>query len=97
MIDTIDTREPINITEDSDLGRAVRIMWIDSGEHQDRGWDNRENFTDALVCSPCETVGMWLGESADAIIIAQSRDKHNDNWMAIQVIWKPSLVRKEWL
>ena len=88
----------VDITQDPDLGRAVRIIWIDSGLHRDRGWAPREEFLESdFHVLEVETVGLWMGESDTAISIGQSRDAHNDNWIAAQIIYKPCIVRKEWL
>lgn len=91
-------REVHDIEQDPDLGRAVRIIWIDSGLHRSQGWGTLEDYKvhkDGVM--EVETVGLWMGQSAKAIAVAQSRDEDNGNWMAAQIIYKPCIIRKEWL
>lgn len=89
---------PHHIAEDSDLGRAIRIIWTDSGMSRDKGWASREVYAEFDMSSlTCETVGLWLGQDDDVVAVAQSRDEVNDNWLCAQIIWKPSIIRKEWL
>jgi len=87
-----------DITSDDNLGRAVRVRWIDSGMHYDAGWAHREEFLgDDLKTMECESVGLWMGESDHAVALGQTRDIENNNWMAAQIIWKPSILAVEWL
>lgn len=84
---------PTTVIEDPDTGRAVRVRWIDSGLHVE-GWRR----TDAIVAAPpeVETVGLWLGESMDAIAIASTRGDEGA-WLNVQVIWKDAVTTKEFL
>jgi len=88
-----------SVVEDADLGRPVRIRWIDSGGHDNRAWAPRTEFMAAVELDDmvCETVGLWMGENDTVIAIAQTRDAHNGNWLSVQVIWKPALILKEYL
>lgn len=88
----------VHITEDEHLGRPCRARWIDSGMSRDKGWAKREAYM-ALESGAmeCETVGLWLGEDDEHIVIAQTRDKQNDNWLMAQVIWKHAVLLVEWL
>lgn len=88
----------MNITADKDVGRAVRVIWTDSGFHHDEGWAPIETFMAADVhAMRVETVGIWMGENEEVIAVAQSRDEDNCNWLAAQIILKSCVVKKEWL
>lgn len=92
------SRAAVDIQQDVNLGRAIRVMWTDSGCHHDAGWAKLDEFFDGtLRVLDVETIGLWMGENDDIVAVAQSRDVGNDNWMAAQVIWKPSIISKEWL
>lgn len=82
------------IAADADEGRPVRIRWTDSGMAI-HGWQPREVIEP--VMSSVETVGLWMGENEEIVMIGGSRDRLNGNWGECQLIWKPSISHKEWL
>jgi hypothetical protein len=43
------------------------------------------------------SVGLWMGENDDVIMVAGAKDDANQNWLHVQLIWKPSIVRQVWL
>lgn len=90
--------DSVLITQDEHLGRPVRILWVDSGLAIGPGWQTIEDVTrDHPNVLQVETVGLWCGENEHVVMVCQSRDVHNQNWNQPMVIWKPSLVSKEWL
>lgn len=85
------------VMQDEDTGRPVRIVWTDSGLAYHSGW---ERFHDAVSEShvmDVETVGLWMGENARVVMIAHSRDSVNENWNVSMAIYKPCILKKEWL
>lgn len=83
-----------SIVGDEDEGRPVRIKWTDSGMAV-HGWQQRDSIAPTMPA--IETVGLWMGESADVVMVGGSRDPNNSNWGECQLIWKPSITSKEWL
>lgn len=83
------------ITEDEDTGRAVQVTWTDSGQAL-HGWQSEATIREHVM-PVIETVGIWIGESDDMVMVAGSRDETNCNWGECQLIWKPAISRKEWL
>lgn len=91
-------RESVNA--DEDLGRAVRVRWIDSGLAVHDGWMLRSELPDN-VCT-VETMGLWIGENEDVVMVAGTRAEagsmgSSEQWLNCQLIWKPSIVSQEWL
>lgn len=89
-----------NVMLDGDLGRVVRIRWIDSGMSLPHRWLTREQAMtkmETMESAPVETVGLWMGENDYVVMVGQSRDRTNDNWMAAQLIWKQCITEKEFL
>jgi hypothetical protein len=84
----------MSIVADADEGRPVRVCWTDSGMAV-HGWQSRESIDP--VMSSIETVGLWMGEDEEIVMIGGSRDRLNENWGECQLIWKPSISLKEWL
>lgn len=97
MTDAELARESVNA--DDDLGRAVRVRWIDSGLAVHDGWMLRSELPDN-VCT-VETMGLWIGENEDVVMVAGTRAEAgamgSEQWLNCQLIWKPSIVSKEWL
>lgn len=91
-----DSEELSTVMQDDDVGRAVRIRWVDSGLAYGAGWQKIDDLPDIHV-ETCETVGIWMGENDNVVMVGQTRDAANDNWNQPMVIWKPSIVAKEWL
>jgi len=88
-----------SISEDADLGRAVRVRWIDSGLAAHDGWMLMSEIpTDVATV---ETIGLWLGENDNVVMVAGTRAMEgmgqSEQYLNAQVIWKPSIVSKEWL
>lgn len=88
-----------DITADADLGRSVRIRWIDSGLAAHDGWMSRSEIPTNVWT--VETVGLWLGENDNVVAVAGTRalgeDKGSEQYLNAQLIYKPCVVSKEWL
>lgn len=81
-----------------EVGRPVRIRWVDSGMTVPR-WAAAsyiEGKTQDML-GAVETVGLWMGENEHVVMVGQSRDVTNGNWMAGTLIYKPCILDKEWL
>jgi hypothetical protein len=83
-----------SVSQDEDTGRPVRVRWVDSGLGI-TGWKQMKDMPSDV--SHCESVGLWMGENDRIVMIGGSRDDTNDNWNEAQLIWKPSIISKEWL
>jgi hypothetical protein len=84
-----------SITLDSDTGRPVRVLWVDSGLSAGDGWQKVADLpTDVETV---ETIGLWMGENEHIVMVAGTRDFANESWLAVQLIWKNAITRKEWL
>lgn len=86
--------EALSVAQDADIGRAVRITWIDSGQAA-HGWQSIDSLPAATPT--IETVGLWMGENANVMMVGGSHDAINCNWGECQLIWKPAVLNKEWL
>lgn len=82
------------VMQDDDLGRPVRIRWIDSGLAV-HGWSAEHELPKTV--SHCESVGLWMGENDEVVMVGGTRDAETSNWLNVQLIWKPSIIEKEWL
>lgn len=87
--------EVANVNADADLGRPVRIVWIDSGLSVHNGWMDAKDLP-AMV-ETVETVGLWMGENDSIVMVAGTRDSSNESWLHAQLIWKAAITAKEWL
>ena len=94
QVDELDAEVVGSVNQDDDLGRPVRILWIDSGLAV-HGWTQRHEMP-AMV-ETVESVGLWMGENDDVVMIGGTRDKGNHSWLNCQLIWKESIRGKEWL
>lgn len=83
-----------SVSADEDLGRPVRVRWLDSGLAL-YGWQQKGDLPDNV--SEVESVGLWMGENENVVMVGGTRDAENQNWLNVQLIWKPCLVAKEWL
>lgn len=86
-----------SLQQDEDTGRAVRIRWTDSGLAHHTGWQSFTSATDDHKVMDVETVGIWMGENEQVVMVAHSRDADNDNWNVSMTIFKPCIISKEWL
>jgi hypothetical protein len=93
------TRCPVSedVTADENIGRAVRIRWIDSGLHSDRSWAGLHEWELDMKAAECDTVGLWIGENENVVAVAQTHDAANGNWMAVQVVWKVAVIAIDFL
>lgn len=82
------------VMQDDDLGRPVRVRWMDSGLAL-TGWKQKTELPSFI--SPVESVGLWMGENDEVVMMAGAHDEDNHNWLNVQLIWKPSVIVKEWL
>jgi hypothetical protein len=83
-----------NVNADDDLGRPVRIKWIDSGLAVG-SWTQARDLPDDVAT--VESIGMWMGENDHVVYLAGTRDVDNENWLNCQLIWKRAIIEKEWL
>lgn len=92
--DRDEAAEALSVIEDDNLGKPVRVRWIDSGMSI-HGWRQLP----AVFEDPpsVETVGLWMGENERVVMVGGSRDADNENWGECQLIWKPSITSREWL
>lgn len=89
----------LTIESDDNVGRAVRIHWIDSGMSL-HGWRTSDTLPE--MTPYIETVGIWMGENPNVVMVGGSRDPSNvdsskGNWGECQLIWKLAITRMEWL
>ena len=87
-----------DITSDENLGRPVRVNWIDSGLAV-HSWTTLKDMPDNV--EHVESVGLWMGENDNVVMLAGTRagtrDSSNDNWLNCQLIWKQAIIEQEWL
>lgn len=86
-----------SVTEDENTGRAVRIIWTDSGLAYHNVWERFEAVAEKARVMDVETVGIWMGENERVVMVAHSRDADNENWNVSMSIYKPCIIKKEWL
>lgn len=95
---TSDEREEMKtVNEDCNTGRAVRIVWTDSGLAHHAGWEKFRDVGERSRVMEVETVGIWMGENDDVVMVAHSRDDANQNWNVAMTIYKPCITQKVWL
>ena len=82
------------VMQDADKGRVVRVRWIDSGLAV-HGWNHPHEVPKSV--ETVESVGLWMGENDEVVMVAGTRDMANDNWLNVQLIYKPCIIDKEWL
>lgn len=89
----------VDITSDDRTGSEVRVTWIDSGLSRDKGWASKSKYMEGLSLQmmTVRTVGLYLGETDDVFVVAQSHDSDNGNWTATQVIAKSCIKAVHWL
>lgn len=87
----------LTVQQDDNTGRAVRIIWTDSGLAYNTGWGKFRAHSDRARVTDVETVGLWMGESDTVVMLAHSRDEDNENWNVSMTIFKPCIKSKEWL
>ncbi len=92
-----DEAELNTVEQDEHTGKAVRIVWTDSGLAYHNGWESFRDATDTARVMDVETVGLWMGENERVVMIAHSRDQDNENWNVCMAIYKPCIKTKEWL
>jgi len=81
--------------EGDNVGRAIRVVWVDSGLAVHDGWIDADSLPDNV--ETVESVGIWIGENDNVVIIAGTRDHENEQWLNCQLIWKKAIVEKRWL
>lgn len=86
-----------SLMQDENTGRAVRLVWIDSGLAFHNGWEKFRMATAQSDVMQVETVGIWMGENERVVMVAHSRDHENENWNVAMAVYKPCLIKKEWL
>lgn len=86
-----------SLQQDSDTGRPVRITWTDSGLAHHTGWEKFKDLSDDAKVMNVETVGIWMGENERVVMVAHSRDSDNNNWNVAMTVFKPCIIKKEWL
>lgn len=95
----LETLKAESVSEDDDLGRSVRVRWIDSGLAVHNGWMTRSELPDNVAT--VETVGLWLGENEHVVVVAGTRamgeEAGSEQYLNCQLIYKPCIVIKEWL
>jgi hypothetical protein len=82
------------VQHDDNVGRFVRIDWIDSGLAV-HGWHSVDTVPQKLP--RVVTVGMWMGESDEAVMVGGSHDVSNNNWGECQLILKATITERTWL
>lgn len=85
------------VQQDEDTGRPVRITWTDSGLAYHNGWEQFRDVAEKGRVMDVETVGIYMGSNARVIMVAHSRDADNENWNVAMAIYKPCIVKREWL
>ena len=89
------TDDVTSVPEDDQRGRAIRVVWVDSGLAVHDGWMTAIELPDNV--ETVESVGIWIGENEHVVILGGTRDHKNEQWLNCQVIWKKAIVEKRWL
>lgn len=79
---------------DDNVGRAVRVRWIDSGLAV-HGWKTIGELPQSV--EEVETVGLWMGENDHCVMVGNTRDSKGNSWLGAQLIWKDAITTKEFL
>ena len=87
--------ESESVSADDNTGRAVRVRWIDSGLAVGHGWKQTSELPSSV--ERVETVGLWMGENEEVVMVGGTRDTANESWLAVQLIYKPCITGMEWL
>jgi hypothetical protein len=73
--------------------RLVVVEWLDSGMAIGGEWKTSGEFIEHVHESDnillVTTLGYLLQEDDEHLIVAQSRDEHNDQYLNAQVIYRP--------
>lgn len=93
----LEAAELDTVQQSEDTGRAVRVVWTDSGLAYHDGWEKFRDVAERGRVMDVETVGIWMGENDRVVMVAHSRDADNENWNVAMTIYKPCIIRKEWL
>ena len=76
--------------------RMVRVEWIDSGMSRSNGWEGALAFIEAAHAADAlkvVSVGWLLHSDEEHVIIAQSWDKENDQYLNGQIIWRKAMTK----
>jgi len=84
-----------SISEDRHTGRPVRVRWVDSGLSTGLGWKSWSELPANV--EEVETVGLWMGENDNVVMVGGTRDQANDAWLNAQLVYKPCIRTVEWL
>jgi len=77
--------------------RLVLVEWIDSGMAIGQTWKKPDAFVEEVHENSnfllVTTVGYLLHEDDEHLVLAQSRDQHNDQYLNAQVIYRPCVQK----
>jgi hypothetical protein len=74
------------------VSRLVLVEWIDSGMALSNEWKKQTAFAEELHGNNVllvSSVGFLIHEDDEHLILGQSRDEHNDQYLNAQVIYRP--------
>lgn len=79
--------------------QMVRVEWIDSGMARTNGWEKAEDIIEGLRRTPefmrVVSVGLLLFQDEEQVILAQSYDAHNENFVNAHGIYRPNVISIE--
>ena len=75
-------------------GTLVEVVWSDSGQSRQIGWESVISLKKMIKSKndlSVKTIGYYVGyaDYEEVIIVAQSYDEHNGNYMNAQAIFLP--------
>lgn len=89
-----------DITAGPDTGRIMLIEWTDSGMSRGGAWMSFDTAT-SEVCentlAPVVTVGLYMGEDDDVLVLAQSHAASENGYYNMQVVLKSCITKRGWL
>lgn len=91
--------EPFTIAAEAEPV-AVRVEWIDSGMSHGRAWQPPAEYVKEAGekdVMRCVSIGWLLHRDSTHLILAQSWDRANDNYINAQTIYAPCVLKVETL
>lgn len=74
----------------------VKVRWLDSGMHIDKGWASLEDYRKDTGTARMEviTVGFLMHEDEETLLVGQSYDPAHDHWVGGQLIVKANVLAR---
>ena len=85
------------MNEESDV--YTEVQWLDSGQIIDLGWAKSAAYTAKATMESMNvtSVGIVMHEDPDILLLAQSHDPDNGNWLGVMAIAKDSIFSRKTL